>query len=262
MRRRDALLALAFGSLLALAAAGPAAADTTTSSNWAGYAAHGRGARFAKVVGMWTQPRATCVPGHRTYSAVWVGLGGFSPRSNALEQVGTELDCSASGRTSSSAWVELVPAASRTVSMRVAPGDTIAAGVTVRGHRASLALYDVTDGQSFKRTLHARVVDVSSAEWIVEAPSDCVSAGSCQTLPLADFGTTSFNLAEATSTAGHVGGVRDRRWSTTKIVLSPGAGRLAAGGRPGPGFVPGTLGAATPSGLTAANTTFSVAYAA
>ncbi len=144
--------------------------------------------------------------------------------------------------------------------MRVAPGDTIAASVSVHGGRAGLALYDVSDGQSFERTLNARYVDISSAEWIVEAPSDCVSAGACRTLPLADFGTASFKLAEATTTAGHVGGVRDRRWRTTKIPLSPGAGRLAAGGRPVPGFAPGAVGAATPSGLTAANTAFSVAY--
>ena len=34
--------------------------------------------------------------------------------------------------------------------------------------------------------------DTSSAEWIAEAPSQCDGSGSCQPLPLADFGTVQF----------------------------------------------------------------------
>ncbi len=55
----------------------PASADSTQSSNWAGYAVHRRGVRFSKVIGTWTQPRATCTPGQATYSSVWVGIGGY-----------------------------------------------------------------------------------------------------------------------------------------------------------------------------------------
>ena len=113
MIRYAAGLAVAAALLLAP----PALADTTQSSNWAGYAIHKSGVTFRKVAGSWTQPSATCTPGERTFSSVWVGLGGYDERSNALEQIGTETDCSASGRVVSSAWYELVPAPSRTIRM-------------------------------------------------------------------------------------------------------------------------------------------------
>lgn len=251
-----AFRALACGTLLALVAAAPAGADTTTSSNWAGYAAHGKGARFTKVVGMWRQPSGGCAPGHAGYSAAWVGLGGFSASSRALEQIGTEYDCSDAGRTISSAWVELVPAPSRTISMTVSPGDEIAATVTVRGHRVTLSLYDVTRRQSFKQTQQVRSVDVSSAEWIVEAPSDCRTSA-CRTLPLANFGRTSFRLAEAAARSAHLGGILDRRWQATRIDLRPTEPHVALGD---PAAAVAAIGQAVASTLSAAGTAFSVAY--
>lgn len=256
MGLRQGLCAFACGTLLALAAAAPAGADTASSSNWAGYAAHGKGARFSRVVGMWSQPRATCVPNHPTYSAVWVGLGGYSASSHALEQLGTELDCSASGQVTSSAWIELVPAASKTISLQIAPGDAIAASVVVHGHRVTLALSDLTNGQSFKQTETVGPVDVSSAEWIVEAPSDCANS-SCQTLPLANFGRTTFRLAEATTASGHVGSVVNRRWLTTRIDLRPTGDHVALGD---PAAAIAAVGGAVASTLSAAGTAFSVAY--
>ena len=35
--------------------------------------------------------------GRESYSAVWVGLGGYSENASALEQIGTDADCSRSG---------------------------------------------------------------------------------------------------------------------------------------------------------------------
>ena len=93
-----------------LCAAPAALAKTTTNSNWAGYAVHYPGVSFRQVSGTWKQPNATCVPGQSTYSAVWVGIGGYKPTSHALEQIGTEADCNAAGNTVVSAWYELVPA--------------------------------------------------------------------------------------------------------------------------------------------------------
>jgi hypothetical protein len=250
-----ALRALACGTLLALVAAVPAGADTTTSSNWAGYAVHGKGARFTRVVGMWRQPSGGCAPGHAGYSAAWIGLGGYNSSSRALEQIGTEYDCSAAGHTVSSAWVEIVPAPSRTISMTVSPGDEMAASVTVHGHRVTLALDDVTSGQAFKQTRQIRSVVVSSAEWIVEAPSDCRSG--CQTLPLANFGHTSFRLAEAAARSGHLGGILDRRWQATRIDLRPTGPHVALGD---PAAAIAAVGEAVASTLSAAGTAFSVAY--
>ncbi len=93
-----------------LAGAPVALADEGESSNWAGYAVHG--ASFHQVIGAWRQPGVSCVPGRRTYSAFWIGLGGFKAGADALEQIGTEADCRASGAERLGAWYEMVPAVS------------------------------------------------------------------------------------------------------------------------------------------------------
>ncbi len=235
---------LTSGVLMALGFAVPAAADTTTSSNWAGYAVHRSGVRFTKVIGAWRQPSVHCTAGRRTYSAMWVGLGGYSISSRALEQIGTEVDCNGSGHAVSTAWYELVPAASRPIRMPVRPGDSVAATVTVTGHRTQLSLWDATRHRAFRKTLGASVVDVSSAEWIVEAPSACDGARSCHTLPLANFGTATFSFASAQSTTGHTGTIADSAWGTTKIRLAASGRRYVLNGglgAPGGGAAPGAL---------------------
>jgi hypothetical protein len=140
------LRSLLLAGALALFAAPPPRPDssTSTSTNWSGYVAHGSGVHFRYVSALWTQPVATCTAGDPTYSAVWVGLGGYSLSSQALEQIGTEADCSASGRVISTAWYELVPAPSRGIRMTVDPGDVMAGSVTVVGHRVTLTLVDRT----------------------------------------------------------------------------------------------------------------------
>ena len=160
-KRREVRLvlrvALAVSAVLAVGA--PSAfADTVQSSNWAGYAVHRAGVRFKKVVAAWKQPRVDCSQYSPGYSAVWVGLGGFSASSQALEQIGTESDCTSAGRAVSSAWYELVPAPSRGVRMRVSPGDTMFASVTVSGQRVTLVLEDETRHTTFRKTL-ARLAD-------------------------------------------------------------------------------------------------------
>src|SRR4029077_3975427 len=143
-------------------------------------------------------PTAQCVPGTPTYSSVWVGLGGYNETSNALEQIGSEVDCSARGKVLSSVWYELVPAPSRTIRMTVNPGDRLTASVDVNGHQVKLELDDLTRHKTFTHSVRASVVDVSSADWIVEAPSECAGNSSCQTLALANFGSAKFTRARAT----------------------------------------------------------------
>lgn len=246
-----ALMAVALGA--ALGPAATALADSTQSTNWAGYAIHRQGVHFTQVVGQWTQPSVSCVPGPPTYSSEWVGLGGYSETSQALEQIGTEADCSASGHEQSSAWFELVPADSNTISLRVAPGDGVNASVTVTGHAVVVALHDLTTGRSFQRRLRARLIDTSSAEWIVEAPSLC-SGNSCQTLPLADFGSTGFAFANATSTSGQTGTTQSPDWNTTSISLFEGGRRLG-----GPGGHNGAV-TAVPGTLTYSGSLFPVTF--
>lgn len=248
-------LATAVVSAAALFFAPAALADVTHSSNWAGYAVHRSSLSFRKVSATWTQPAATCVPGQPSYSADWVGLGGYKENSSALEQAGTELDCTASGQVVSTAWYELVPAPSKTISLPVSPGDVIHAAVIVSGHRVTIALQNVTRHRSFRRTLPASTVDVSSAEWIVEAPSECMSQFSCQTLPLANFGTVTFDSAAAVSARGTAGSILAGSWGRTRIDLTAGGSHFIQFQRQRT-----TEGIATPSTLRSGGTQFNVTY--
>ena len=251
-------LAIAFAALAALSAAAPAAlADSSTSSNWAGYAAHRAHVKFHRVFAWWIQPSLTCTPGHDSYSALWVGLGGFSLSSNALEQAGTEADCNAVGQTRMAAWYELVPAPSRRLTLKVNAGDRIAASVTVTGHKVTIELWDATTNKSVTKTIRAPAVDVSSAEWIAEAPSDCVSVNSCVTLPLADFGSASFVFAGAQVSGARVSPLSSSSWRLTKITLEPGQRRFA--GYDGSGSAAAV---ATPSAVSASGSAFTVTYTA
>jgi hypothetical protein len=248
-------LHIALGTAALAAFAAPSAlADSVSSSNWAGYAVHRAGVRFSKVVAAWTQPKVNCSNGNQTYSALWVGLGGYNESSNALEQIGSEVDCRASGRVSSSAWYELVPAPSQPIRMAVHPGDQLVASVRVAGHQVWMSLKDLTTRRSFSKKLHAADIDVSSAEWIVEAPSECIDTNTCQTLPLANFGSATFSLAQAVAIGGHTGTISDSSWDTTKIKLTPGGRRFISSGGSA------AAGAATPSALSARGSSFKVTF--
>jgi hypothetical protein len=242
-------------ALLVLIGAPSALADSIGSSNWAGYAVHHDGTSFHSVQATWRQPSVTCSPGVRTFSSYWIGLGGYAINSRALEQIGTEVDCTRSGGVNSTAWYELVPAPSVRVSLPVRPGDMLSADVAVTGHRVSFSLRDLTTRREFTKTTSAAAIDVSSAEWIVEAPSDCISASSCQTLPLANFGSVSFASAKAQTVRGRRGGILSPIWGLTQISLTAGGHGFAANG-----LLP-VLGTATPEALTAGGTAFSVTYA-
>jgi len=225
----------------ALLVASPALADTATdaqtSANWAGYAA--TGAQFSKVSGSWVQPEASCDSGSGD-AAFWVGIGGATQESSALEQTGTEVDCS-TGSPVYSAWYELVPDASVPVDLAVSPGDHISASVGVDGTQVSIALVNQTTGRSFAKTLEMDSPDTSSAEWIAEAPSACQGStqGACQTVPLADFGSVAFTDATATGD-GQTGTAA--QWAAQAMQLSPSGGfDVAADATTTAGAVPSTL---------------------
>ena len=178
---------------------------------------------------------------------MWVGIGGFKPTSDALEQIGTEVDCNPAGNTVSSAWYELVPAPSKTISLAVHPGDVMHATVTVMGHHVTVVLRNLTSHKTFRKSLNAPSIDVSSAEWIVEAPSECISQFACQALPLANFGSVGFDSATVTSTNGIAGSIISPRWWRTKIELTPGSQRFIVARQ-----TSDTAGSATPSPLSGA----------
>jgi peptidase A4-like protein len=259
LRRLPALLIACAASALGAPAAPAAAAGTSrfTSTNWAGYAVSRAGTTVRHVSASWVQPAVDCSAGGRTYSAVWVGLGGFHTTSRALEQVGTEADC-ASGRARYSGWYELVPDASHSARIAVAPGDRLHASVAVAGTVVTLTLRNETRGATFSKVLRASAVDTTSAEWIVEAPSLCTTSGSCASTSLAAFEPTRFTGAQAVSASGHAGTLRDSAWHATAIDLTagPGARRFADDRVPGPaGGSEATTGA-----LDAGGASFAVTY--
>jgi hypothetical protein len=89
-----------------------------------------------------------------------------------------------------------------------------------------------TLGTSFARVLHGDRLDVSSAEWIVEAPTVCLTAdlATCAESPLSDFGSTGFTRARA-GAAGRTGTMTGPGWTATASSLATGPTN-AAGFRP------------------------------
>lgn len=220
---------------LALAPGVAAAAQSSAvSANWAGYAvtsSSSSAARFNRVAGTWVQPAGTCTQGQETYSVTWVGLGGFNQGSKALEQDGTAVDCTTSGRAVYSAWFELVPAAPVTMRLTVHPGDTISASVAQRAGKTILQVRDLTTDVSRTAVRRISAPDLSSAEWIVEAPSLCFTTTHCTPLPLTDFGTVSFSDASVGTSHSQRSAIDARSLKVTRLELrdySDGPGRRFA----------------------------------
>ncbi len=246
---------------------------TDTSTNWAGYALTGLGSTvttasagttFSDVTATWVQPAAACTPGSSASSAMWVGLGGYSESSQELEQTGTDSDCSASGTPSYYAWYELVPANSVNVKLKVSAGDTITAVVQIKGTDVLVQLHDHTRGTRFTKHLTMAQPDLTSAEVIAEAPSECSSV-SCHELALTNFGSVTFSnvAALAATSAGGVqqgGHIVSPLWQATPIQLIPEA-RRSFGGFQDPTFAASTAGA-IPASLTAAGDSFIVNWVA
>lgn len=251
-------VAAAICTVLGVWTSASANATTSVSSNWAGYAvvptAHGS-STFSSISGSWTVPAAMCSDRGETYSAAWVGLGGLHESSKALEQIGTGADCSRSGSAVYSTWYELVPAAPVTLRLKVHAGDAMVASVTVKGHIVTLRIRDLTTGAIFTRTRRLSKVDASSAEWVVEAPSVCVTTNRCRTLTLTNFGSLAFSGLSATA-RGHVGPVEDPLWSATALEL-----REVQDFAPGPRASAATVSAAAvPSALSSGGSAFAVTW--
>src|SRR5258708_3414292 len=188
----------------------PLAADAAreSSTNWAGYAVLSPGpstpTTFTSITGTWSQVAAVCAGGGTSAaSAFWVGLGGYSTTSQALEQIGTDSDCSASGTPSYYAWYELVPGPPVNLTVKVNPGDTITTAVNVIGSTVILQMINRTRGWRFTKRVTTSNIDLTSAEWIAEAPSSC-KRGDCTPVPLTNFGSVAFSRI-ATIGNGHAG---------------------------------------------------------
>jgi hypothetical protein len=279
MKKR--LLVSVIPALACFAIAAPAFAATQegASENWAGYVVTSNDdSGFSAVSGQWTQTQVACTANSEpSYSAYWVGLGGGGQESSALEQIGTQADCSSAGEATYYAWYELVPSAPVKLSLTIKSGDSIWARTAVSGDRVSLFITDQTTHQTWSKTLTmtSATPDTSTAEWVAEAPSECSSGAmsDCTPLPLANFGTATFKDAHTTS-AGHTGSISDSNWTPEAIELEPSSSSLFGGG-PGGYFQGGygsystyssyttsSDGGAAPTALSDGGTKFSVKYGA
>jgi len=212
------------------------------SSNWSGYALEppaDADLQFTSVTGTWTQPKATCAVGTGSASAFWVGIGGETDAATSLEQTGTSADCDENGVAHYYAWYELLPAAAIQVPLKVKPGDVISTSVNINGNTVLVQIKNRTRKTSFTKSLFMDAPDLTSAEWVAEAPSSCNdSVSRCTVLPLANFGSVTFTKAAAIAST-HPGTINDPTWSRVAIKLVPEGnqfGRFAtstAGAEPG-----------------------------
>jgi Peptidase A4 family len=231
-----------------LAAAGPAFAagpisdrhktgrGDSASTNWSGYAAYN--ATFSHAEGDWTVPAANCsaVRGQQaTIAAAWVGIDGFL--SNTVEQGGTDTDCI--GKTPFYiAWYEFFPDRPVFLDQSTHPveaGDHMHAEVSVSGTTATITLQNLSRSWTLTPppSMSSSSFAFSSAEWILEAPSN----------KLTNFGTVNFTNAAATGGGTTNGAIDD--FTNDRITMVTRNGRTTR---------------ATPSSLSGGGTAFSVTF--
>ena len=144
---------------------GTPASVTSSSSNWSGYAANG--GTFTSVTGTWIVP--TVSASSSGADATWVGIGGLT--SNDLIQAGTQAMVDGSGTVEYSAWIEMLPASSRTIPLSVSSGDSVTITITQQsGNDWLIAMKNNTTNGTYNITVQYSSSN-SSAEWVQEAPS-------------------------------------------------------------------------------------------
>ncbi len=156
-------------------------ANTNQSSNWFGYnigALERGGTLFNSITGDWTVPTVSQhTAGQDENSSDWIGIGGgcidagCTVGDNTLIQTGTEQDVSGN-QASYSAWWELVPAPSISISMTVRPGDHMHASIAEivpDSNLWTITLTDVTRNETFSQTVPYASTH-ATAEWIEETP--------------------------------------------------------------------------------------------
>ena len=183
-------------------------ANTNQSNNWFGYnqGTLEQGHKlFNSIGGNWTVPTASQhTKGQAEASSDWIGIGGGCINANCLLsdstliQTGTEQDVSAGGAPSYSAWWEIIPGPSLTISnMKVRPGDRMHASiaeVVPDSNLWKITLKDLTRGETYSTTVPYTSTH-TTAEWIEETPLDLgVNAGFAAlpnlTSPAFDMATT------------------------------------------------------------------------
>jgi hypothetical protein len=169
-------------------------ANTNQSSNWFGYnqgALEQGGTLFNSISGDWTVPTVSQhTAGQDEDSSDWIGIGGGCVDASCevgdetLIQTGTEQDVSG-GQASYSAWWEIIPAPSISISMTVDPGDRMHASIAELVPDSdvwTITLQDLTQNETFTQTIPYPSTH-DTAEWIEETPLELGTDAGFAALP-------------------------------------------------------------------------------
>jgi hypothetical protein len=204
--------------------------NAAQSNNWFGYnqgTLEQNGKLFNSITGDWVVPTASQhKAGEDESSSDWIGIGGgcldaaCTVGDNTLIQTGTEQDVSG-GKASYSAWWELVPVPSLTISsITVHPGDHMHASISEVVNDADLwniTIKNVTTGQSYSTTVPYPSTH-ATAEWIEETPLTFGTSGAgLAALP---------NLTNTPFTSGTVNGANAGLKSSEEIQLTDSNGNV------------------------------------
>jgi hypothetical protein len=212
------------------------------SSNWAGYAVVGTD--FTEVRGSWTVPTVDCTANPNGAASFWVGIDGWD--NDTVEQTGTESQCNGLELVTY-AWYEFAPKAGVTIkSMRVSPGEEMAAKVEYNGSEFVVTITDLTTGDTFKTAQAMPRAKRTSAEWIAE--SNGYSG-------LPDFNAVRFG--KDLTHAGHTNSATD---ATTSGVIGAFGKRVQASVIGYKNAEKKNIEEAVPSFLSLDGTSFSVTY--
>jgi hypothetical protein len=204
--------------------------NTNSSSNWFGYnqGTLEQGTKlFNSITGNWTVPTATQhTSGQAEDSSDWIGIGGgcidsgCTATDSTLIQTGTEQDVDSTGAASYSAWYELVPAPSLTISgLTVAPGDQMHASISEVVNDANvwtITIQDLTNGESYTTTVPYSSTH-ASAEWIEETPLEIGTDAGFAALP---------NLSNPDWTSATVNGASAGLKSSEEMDLTDSDGNV------------------------------------
>src|SRR6201992_2356174 len=204
--------------------------NANQSSNWFGYSQgtlEQRSKRFNSISGDWTVPAATQhTSGQAEASSDWIGIGGgcvdagCTVTDSTLIQNGTEQDVAATGAPSYSAWWELVPAPSISISnMTVSPGDHMHASLSELVNDANvwnITITDVTKNETFTTTVPYPSTH-ATAEWIEETPLEIGTAAGFAALP---------NLSNPAFNAGTVNGSAVKLTTSEEMQLIDSNGNV------------------------------------
>ncbi len=221
-------VASSHGNLLHLVRPG-LGVNASKSDNWFGYnqGSQERGMKFHSIGGDWTVPRARQhTKGRSESSSTWIGIGGGCTNARCtrgdetLIQTGTEQDVSGSGTPSYSAWWEIIPAPSMTITrMKVRPGDHMRATITEAPKRSEIwhiTLQNLTRHQTFSKTVPYTSTH-ATAEWIEETPLEIGTNAGLADLPR--LSRTRFDRAR-------VNGASARLKAAERILLTSAGGKV------------------------------------